>query len=295
MIADSNKQAQQFVLLTHILKDAGLTAKEVSSCIQKYVATLSRGRLASLTQHLPKVKAIDGSWQPTDKNIAQLSHDGKIGVDVVAHAAHKAQLQFVKRPGSAHGKKGWLRELLHALARNATTTRLKQESWTTNPDSAIWLAIMARAQIILSTSQWTNMVPQSTRDCYRNAWLLVFGLHRKTVVPSATAAIPILTQSFFAAQTSNAAYLTMLQKLPRLAINKALELCQYGEAGSATPEKRPAAPKSTASPIQPPKESTAVKKGEKWNGWAVMPKSKAKASGLVGATPKYDSEWPRLG
>jgi hypothetical protein len=26
MIADSNKQAQQFVLLTHILKDAGLTA-----------------------------------------------------------------------------------------------------------------------------------------------------------------------------------------------------------------------------------------------------------------------------
>ena len=294
-IADTNKEAQQFLLLNHILKDAGLTAKEVGSCMQKYVATLSHERLASLTQHFPKVNAIDGSWQPTDENIAQLSHNGKIGVEVVVHTARKAQLQFVKRPGSAHGEKGWLRELLHALARNATTIRSKQDAWTTNPDSAIWLAIMSRAQIVLSSSQWADMVPQPTRDSYRNAWLLVFGLHRKAIVPGAIATIPVLTKVFFAAQTSNAAYLAMLQKLPRLAAKKARELCPYGEAGPATSEKPASTPNSTASPVEPPKESTAVKKGEKWNGWAVMPKPAANTGKLVGPTRKYDSEWPKLG
>jgi hypothetical protein len=294
-IVNTNRQAQQFILLNHILKDAGLTAKEVSSCMQKYVATLSRGRLASLTQHLPKVQAIDGSWQPTDENIAQLSHNGRIDVEVVVRTARKAQLQFVKQPGSAHGEKSWLRELLHALARSTTTTSSKQDVWNTNPDSAIWLAIMSRAQIILSSSQWADMVPQATRDAYHNGWLLVFGLHRKAAVPGATATIAVLTKGFFAAQTSNAAYRAMLQKLPRLAANRAQKLSQYGEAVPATSEKPVPTTNPTASPVQPPKESTAVQKGEKWNGWAAMPKPEANAGKPVGATREYDSEWPKLG
>lgn len=261
--ADESEQLQQFVLLTHILKDAGLTAGEVIFCMKKYVATLSKGRLVSLTQHLPNATDIGDTWQLTDENIAQLSRQGKMSAAAVADAARNAKLQFVQNPQSGHGHRGWLRELLHILARHSTTTRTK-DSWAANPDSAIWLAIMSRARIILSNDEWTAMVPQSTRDSYRNGWLLAFGLHRNAI-----AGIPVLTQEYFALQTGNAAYLAMLRELTRLAASRALELCGYDEVswpalGTAASKSKP-----KASPVQLRKEWAVTKEVKTYHAVAV--------------------------
>ncbi|KAK4153456.1 hypothetical protein C8A00DRAFT_33818 [Chaetomidium leptoderma] len=250
--ADSNKQVQRFVLLIHILYTANLTGDEVKVCLKQ---------------------ALPNDWHPTMEGIAQLGRDGNVTVPVMTEALHKAKLSFIAHPTeSGHSERRWLRQLLHRLARDATAatatataTASQQQggqatadkAWSSSPDSAMWLAILARARIVLTEDEWSGKLFASIRDAYRDGWLAVFGIRRKpteaVVSVSASPAAKKMTWSavvranvpgletnkfttaavgtvrFFSLQAHHPAYRSLVKELPALAAKRAYQLrSQWG-------------------------------------------------------------------
>ncbi|KAK4113139.1 hypothetical protein N656DRAFT_828828 [Canariomyces notabilis] len=194
MIAEAAKdrQLQNFVLLAHILKRAGMDNGEVTLCLKRYLGTLPAEDLRSLRVHLPRVQVISNDFVPTVDGIAELAEIPSMAKAYVTRALQIAGQRMVKEPKTAHGAKGWIRALLHRLAAALPQAPQQGEgskaAWTTNPDSAIWLGIMARLRVATPVDTWDATVTNDmTFACY-NGWRGVFGL--PPAIPDPFAVVP---------------------------------------------------------------------------------------------------------
>jgi hypothetical protein len=310
------EQVQRFVLLAHILKAAGLTPGEVKTCMAKYVAGLSPEKSSFLLFSLPKVEQINSIGSVSDMAIANLS-DGNMTVEEVTRAAQHAKLSFVESPELGHGEKGWLRELLHALAGQAKQgAESEARAWFNNPDCAIWLAIMARVQLVLSVKEWGSELPVSVRNAYRDGWLGVFGVQRevspfsapvpatsgwsgvikakspKKKGPKAAAVAATnrssLTREFFASQTENPVYLSLIKEIPAVVKKSANELRQQlGLPQIALQRPQPRNTKTQAGNSKAQKKPRTQKP-------QVQPKGQTGNSEPQAEGIKLDSSWPAL-
>ncbi|KAK4038538.1 hypothetical protein C8A01DRAFT_37518 [Parachaetomium inaequale] len=341
-----NEQVQRFVLLAPILEAAGLTPEEVKTCMAKYVAGLSAEKASFLLFDLPKVEEINIMGPLSDMAIANLS-DGNMSVEAVTRAVQQAKLRFVESPESGHGEKGWLRELLHALAGEAKQgEQAGAKAWFNNPDCALWLAIMARVQLVLSVEQWRSQLPEAVRDAYRDGWLGAFGVQRevsgverrlpassapasatagwsgaikvksttkKSSKPAAVAAAnrSFLTREFFASQTENPPYLSLIKEIPSVVKKTANELRQQlslpqialekpqatnskVHAGNSKAQKKSQAQKSQAQKSQAQKPQ--AQKPQAQQPQAQQPRAETGNSKAQAETSKqeYYNTWPEV-
>jgi hypothetical protein len=158
--------------------------------------------------------------------VADLS-PGHMPAEVVARAVQRAKLRFVEDPEWGYGEKGWLTQLLNALAiresrwcqYDAEIHEAKSDGlWNYNPQCSLWLAVMARLQVILSAEEWPTGLPMDVRDDYRDGWLGVFPMHRDLRCEF------YLSQDFFDRHTKSPLYLSLLQEIPATADKVATEL-----------------------------------------------------------------------
>jgi hypothetical protein len=259
--AVGHEQVQHFILLINILNKAGLDLEEVQACLRKYLSSLKPEQRTGLTANLPNVVENIGQLDlPYVAAIARLSED-KMTVEDVANVANRAKLRFVDVPSLGHGEKGWLRNLLHALARDASSQHpgAQDTAWFVAPDCAIWLAIMSRFRIILSDEEWHLHLSDSLRRAYRDGWLGVFGLRRAaapfdTTTPAADSGtakantgprdprpaagmdthVLLPTRHFFSLQVHNPQYLSLVAEITAVvrkrsnALHRGLRLPQLG-------------------------------------------------------------------
>ncbi|KAK4140754.1 uncharacterized protein C8A04DRAFT_31730 [Dichotomopilus funicola] len=192
---------EQYLLLTNILQDAGLTPADQATCLTKYRAVFSPDSLNALAKSDPLFAGINTgvtSRLATDAQLAPLTGSG--GADTKPEAENSAlrraktvanaQLDMLYYPDLTHGEKGWITVLLHALAADlkaSHSTDFKTahpeavvaqhpEAWIHRPDCAIWLGIMARLRVVLFSQGGWEGVSGEVREGYKRGWRGVFGL-----------------------------------------------------------------------------------------------------------------------
>ncbi|GAB1316950.1 hypothetical protein MFIFM68171_07160 [Madurella fahalii] len=251
--ADNNEQVQIFVLLAHTLQGAGLDKLETALCLMKYVETLTPVALDTLKFHLPYIENLQPDFDPTLNGMTRLGHNRRMPLDIISLVICKAKLRLVEQPRWAHGEQGWVRSMLHRLASAKLRGSVAHdEQWLSNPDCAIWLGIMARLRV-MAPRAWNSCLSGATRNAYRVGWLGVFdvkGVELEGTIAAKPVAAPaptpspgednsieeawvagpapttdstapalrsmILSQGFFANQTRDRAYLSLIKQLPTL-------------------------------------------------------------------------------
>ncbi|KAH6614467.1 hypothetical protein B0J18DRAFT_485375 [Chaetomium sp. MPI-SDFR-AT-0129] len=180
---------EQYLLLTNILQDAGLTPADQTACLAKYRTVFSPERLEALARSDSLFAAINNGVTTRLATPAQLApltvNNANTDAENSALRAKtlaNAQLDMLYYPELTHGEKGWITVLLHALAADLKTAHpdavaaQHPNAWIHRPDCAIWLGIMARLRTVLfSQGNWEG-VSGEVREGYKRGWRGVFGL-----------------------------------------------------------------------------------------------------------------------
>ena len=169
--APNNEQFIRFVLLTHMLKNAGMCTPDIKVCLSRYVNTLSQKQSDELTSVLPRATAIADAddFQPSVTGIMALS-DNTIPDVHVYLAVTKGQSFVVNGPDRFMGPNGWFLWMAIKLTPG-------RQFWTEELELTLWVATMARLHLMDKSPRWTT---GHMRRLYREGWWTIFGLVHDT-------------------------------------------------------------------------------------------------------------------
>ncbi|KAK3689770.1 hypothetical protein B0T22DRAFT_441224 [Podospora appendiculata] len=158
-------------LLTWMMSRAGLPILDIRTSLAKYIRSLSKPNREQLTKHFPHINDINAeTWQPTVNGLSALGPSQILPIAHVSAALSKVVARLVNNPAWFYGENGWptmVRPNLSSFVENF---------WFGEFENALWVAIMARLDILNGTniSSW---VPEETLRVYRQGWHEIFGIH----------------------------------------------------------------------------------------------------------------------
>ncbi|KAK0724194.1 hypothetical protein B0H67DRAFT_606864 [Lasiosphaeris hirsuta] len=174
-----DEQVSRFVLLTFLMKGAGLCAPDIRLFLGKYLRSITKTMYGQLRADLPNIQDVKlDTWVPTLEGLAALG-DKNINAEHMKQALELAHLRLIEEPSWFDGQDGWFLNMAEKLCsfpvfkEDGTFAHSANRFWLPETENALYIAAMARLQAVHSED---NEFLTSQAPVYREAWWALFGV-----------------------------------------------------------------------------------------------------------------------
>ncbi|KAK3363728.1 hypothetical protein B0T25DRAFT_562714 [Lasiosphaeria hispida] len=174
-----DEQVRRFVLLTFLMKGAGLCTPDIQLFLGKYLRTLTKAMYGQLRAHLPGVQDVKlKTWTPTFGGLASLG-DMTLKAEHIQRTLEQAHLRLIEEPSWFDGTDGWFIKTAAKLSgypvfkEDGTFSHNVERFWLPELENAVYIAAMARLQAAHTED---NAFLAAQAPTYREAWWALFGV-----------------------------------------------------------------------------------------------------------------------